>query len=98
MNIIEKIDFAIRVLHEAKSEVEKNIKDNPILKMSIDKLDISVRLENLLKSEGILSVAELTRISPYKLRSIPNLGPRSFNEIERALLLVGLHVGGLNGS
>ena len=58
--------------------------------LSIDKLNLSVRAANGLRSENINTVSDLLKMSPDDLRRIRNLGQHSVDQIEAALADFGL--------
>ena len=58
--------------------------------LSIDKLNLSVRAANGLRSENINTVSDLLKKSPDDLRRIRNLGQHSVDQIEAALADFGL--------
>lgn len=55
------------------------------LDTSIWKCEFTARTFNCLNSEGITTVKQLIRKNPKDLLKIPNLGKKSFNEIEQFL-------------
>lgn len=62
---------------------------------SIDNLDLTVRAENVLKSEGILTITELVERTKYDILKIPNCGMRTLKEIVTALHKRGQTLRGL---
>ena len=72
---------------------EKNIYDVLNLTME-DLLDyFSVRTYNCLKRAGINTVRNIVSMTEYDLKSIRNLGERTFNEIVSVIEDMGLHLG-----
>ena len=59
----------------------------------IEELDISIRAQNALHSEGIQTIGELVSRHETELLKTPNLGRKSLQEIKDALLLKELHLG-----
>ncbi len=57
---------------------------------SIENLGLTVRAANCLKSENILTLADLVSWSEVEICKIPSLGIRSLNEIKEALVSRGL--------
>ena len=60
--------------------------------LSIDKLNLSVRAANGLRSENINTVSDLLKMSQDDLRQIRNLGQHSVDQIESALADFGLEL------
>lgn len=58
---------------------------NELWSLNIDDLSLSVRTANTLKAYGIFTVKNLYALRPGELTKIPNLGPLSRDEIDRAL-------------
>ena len=62
-------------------EVRKVAIPEGILNKSIDELELSVRAQNCLQSQGIRTINELIEIDPYELLFIKNMGVRTVKEI-----------------
>ena len=62
-------------------EVRKAAIPEGILNKSIDELELSVRAQNCLQSQGIRTINELIELDPYELLSIRNMGVRTVKEI-----------------
>ena len=62
-------------------EVRKAAIPEGILNKSIDELELSVRAQNCLQSQGIKTINELIELDPYELLSIRNMGVRTVKEI-----------------
>ena len=62
-------------------EVRKAAISEGILNKSIDELELSVRAQNCLQSQGIRTINELIELDPYELLSIRNMGVRTVKEI-----------------
>lgn len=81
------IDEKNRVLERWK--VNEDIKTG-----SIDKLNLPVRYEHCLRSEGIYTTAQLQQWSVRELRKVPNLGVKGIQHIDFAMNGLGLHLKG----
>ena len=62
-------------------EVRKAAIPEGILNKSIDELELSVRAQNCLQSQGIRTINELIELDPYELLFIRNMGVRTVKEI-----------------
>ncbi len=60
----------------------------------IEELGLSTRVANVLKSHDIDTVGKLLKLTPGQLSKIPNIGPRSFQEIIEQLRARGLRLAG----
>ena len=65
-------------------------KQQKILDMNIDDMDLSVRSYNCLKRAGINSVAELVQRNQEDMMKVRNLGRKSLEEVEQKLQDLGL--------
>ena len=81
------IDEKHRILERWK--VNEDIKTG-----GIDKLNLPVRYEHCLRSEGIHTTAQLQQWSVRELRKVPNLGVKGIQHIDYAMLAIGLHLKG----
>ncbi len=72
---------------------DKKIKFNPILLLSINDLDFTVRSLNCLKNESIKYIGDLVQKTEIELLKTPNLGKKSLFEIKNILLSKGLTLG-----
>ncbi len=63
-----------------------------ILDRSLSALDLSVRASNALKDEGIQTIRELLSRTKAQLLRAPNIGRKTFFEIEQALALHALQL------
>ena len=61
-----------------------------VLEMNIEKMDLSVRSYNCLKRAGIHTVADLTRKSEEDMLKVRNLGRKSLDEVIAKLRSFGL--------
>ena len=75
------------IIPDIKTQV---IDGQPIVEMSIDELDLSVRSYNCLKRAGISSVEELTEKSEDDMMKVRNLGKKSLEEVLKKLDELGL--------
>lgn len=65
-------------------------KQQKVLEMSIDDLELSVRSYNCLKRAGINTVQDLTNKSRNDMLKVRNLGLKSLDEVEKKLSALGL--------
>ena len=63
----------------------------PDLTKKVDSLYISVRASNCLKSAGIHTLEQLTKLRPHDLTAIPNLGKETKYDILSALYMTGYY-------
>lgn len=81
-------------LHDLMQEIlPKNAKDEELKAILIHDLDFTVRTENCLKAEGIVTVYDLVQYTDSMLIKTPNLGRKSLNEIKDVLSNRGLSLG-----
>ncbi len=66
---------------------------NPLLKRSVDDLELTVRSANCLKIENIFLIGDLVQKEEADLLKTPNLGKKSLNEIKTILAQNGLSLG-----
>ncbi len=74
-------------------DYEKKLKIREILEKDIDELELSRRLLNVLKDEGITKIKELVTLNKEHLLKMKNLGEKSIKEIEEKLNMYGLSFG-----
>ena len=75
-------EFGVEMGEVRKAAVPKGILDKDrILDKSIDELELSVRAQNCLQSQGIRTINELIELDPYELLFIKNMGVRTVKEI-----------------
>ena|ERR1017187_53678 len=87
-------DYAIRIADDICKLIElKKVYDNPLLLRPVDDLELTVRSANCLKAENIHYIGDLIQKREVDLRSMPNLGKKSFKEIKDALASRGLSLG-----
>ena len=67
-------------------------KQEKVLEMTIEELDLSVRAYNCLKRAGINTVAELVQRNQEDMMKVRNLGRKSLEEVEQKLLALGLNL------
>ena len=72
-----------------KSEDDKQ---QQILKMAIEEMDLSVRSYNCLKRAGINTVEELCNRTPEDMMKVRNLGRKSLEEVLAKLKELGLQL------
>ena len=65
-------------------------KQEKILEMTIEELDLSVRSYNCLKRAGINTVDELVQRNEEEMMKVRNLGRKSLEEVQQKLLGLGL--------
>ena len=65
-------------------------KQEKVLEMTIEELDLSVRAYNCLKRAGINTVAELVQRNQEDMMKVRNLGRKSLEEVEQKLQDLGL--------
>ena len=86
-SIVEVSDEVINTEYIKEQEKEPV---NEKLEMSIDKLDLTVRLYNSLKRSGIYTVAEIVSKSEEDIMRLRSLGRKSFKELKDKLEENGL--------
>ena len=67
-------------------------KQEKVLEMTIEELDLSVRAYNCLKRAGINTVAELVQRNQEDMMKVRNLGKKSLEEVEQKLMDLGLNL------
>lgn len=67
-------------------------KQEKVLEMTIEELDLSVRAYNCLKRAGINTVAELVQRNQEDMMKVRNLGKKSLEEVEQKLVALGLNL------
>ncbi len=76
-NAEEFQDYIAEAVDRTAPAVDKNL--------TIDRLDLSVRLYNALSREGIKSIDQLLEMTDQEIKSIRNLGQNSFIELQNKL-------------
>lgn len=71
-------------------DYEYKMKVKELLEKDIDELELSRRLLNILKDEGIHKIKELVTLSKEHLLKMRNMGEKSVKEIEEKLAELGL--------
>ena len=61
-----------------------------VLEMSIEEMDLSVRSYNCLKRAGIQTVEELTQKTEDEMMRVRNLGKKSLKEVKDKIYELGL--------
>jgi DNA-directed RNA polymerase subunit alpha len=74
-------------------EARQESKIDPILLLSVDDLELTVRSANCLKAENIFYIGDLVLRTEAELLKTPNLGKKSLNEIKDVLASRGLSLG-----
>ena len=89
----EHLNLFINLSDETSVEeimVEKEDKGKEkVLEMTIEELDLSVRLFNCLKRAGINTVNDLIEKSEEEMMKVRNLGKKSFDEVKEKLKSLG---------
>ncbi len=67
-------------------------KQEKVLEMTIEELDLSVRAYNCLKRAGINTVAELVQRNQEDMMKVRNLGKKSLEEVEQKLMALRLNL------
>ena len=67
-------------------------KQEKVLEMTIEELDLSVRAYNCLKRAGINTVAELVQRNQEDMMKVRNLGKTSLEEVAQKLMALGLNL------
>ena len=67
-------------------------KQEKVLEMTIEELDLSVRAYNCLKRAGINTVAELVQRNQEDMMKVRNLGKKSLEEVEQKHMALGLNL------
>ena len=66
-------------------------KNEKVLEMPIEELELSVRSYNCLKRAAIQTVEDLTKKSQADMMKIKNLGKKSLDEVTNKLIALGLN-------
>ncbi len=77
----EAYTIAERMLERRQRILQRWKLDEEIKHDSIDKLMLTIRAENCLKAEGILTIQHLQQCTEGALLRMPNLGRKSLREI-----------------
>ena len=85
----------IKVLEKDETyDYTKQVISIPDLSKKVDDLYISIRAGNCLKNAGIKTVGDLTKLKPWELTDIKNLGKETQFEIISTLYMVGYYYTG----
>lgn len=85
----------IKVLEkDATYDYTKQVISVPDLSRRIESLFITTRASNCLKSAGIKTLEDLTKLRPWDLTHIPNLGKETRYDIISALYMAGYYFTG----
>lgn len=79
---------------EVEKPKEKELKFDKNFLRKVCDLELSVRSQNCLKSDGIIYVGDLVQKKEIELLKTPNFGKKSLNEIRTMLHNLGLTLGG----
>lgn len=80
---VEKKDVSRFFTEDAPLYIQYGIKDDELgeLKTNITSFNISVRLTNVLIREDLVELGDVLKLSPNQLRSLRNLGSKSYHEL-----------------
>lgn len=78
----------------AAEEIQTHHKEQPPLGLTLDDLDISVRIKNCLLNEGITTIEDLVSKPPSQIIKITNFGWKSLKELQEELHRHGLSLAG----
>ena len=84
-------------IEEEEETTSSTAKDDNVLNIKIEELDLTVRSFNCLKKAGIEEVGQLARMSMNELLKIKNLGRKSLDEILEKMKELGFDLNS-NGS
>ena len=85
----------IKVLEKDDTyDYTKQVISIPDLSRKVDSLFITIRAGNCLKNAGIETVGELTKLKPWELTDIKNLGKETQLEIISTLYMAGYYYTG----
>lgn len=84
------VEVSDEVLNEDFIKEEQKAPVNEKLEMSIDKLDLTVRLFNSLKRNNVTTVGEITSKTEEQIMRFRSLGRKSFKELKEKLAEQGL--------
>lgn len=76
---------------EAQDTIIKNSQD--ALSLPVDKLELSIRSENILRNAEITTVGQLIQKTPEEMLEMKNMGRKSLNEMRTMLAEMGLSFG-----
>jgi DNA-directed RNA polymerase subunit alpha len=82
--------FDIIINFERRLKNLESITGQDILMDKIDRLELTVRAQNCLKSQNIRTIGDLIKKSSRELLSEPNLGKKSLKEIKESLDKINL--------
>lgn len=68
-------------------------KVSALTELSIDELELPVRISNVLKAANLMTVYEVIERGENYIRKQPNCGEKSIKELKAALLEIGLELG-----
>ncbi|MEG0730646.1 MAG: DNA-directed RNA polymerase subunit alpha, partial [Cetobacterium sp.] len=97
LDLGNKMDHLRLDIEEEEESPAYTAKDDNVLNIKIEELDLTVRSFNCLKKAGIEEVGQLARMSMNELLKIKNLGRKSLDEILEKMKELGFDLNG-NGS
>lgn len=96
--MLEALDALLPSATEATNisseSLQKVIDPKVINYKGVDELALSVRAQNCLKDEGIITIEELICKTPRQLLNLPNFGRICLKEVEQELDKLGLRLAG----
>lgn len=80
---VAEVAYAVaeRMIERRQKILQQWKLDEEIKQDSIDKLMLTIRSENCLKAEGILTIQHLQQCTENTLLRLPNFGRKSLNEV-----------------
>lgn len=67
-----------------------SISSSPLLKLSVEELDLPTRVVNALRNGGFLAVSDVVNVSPAELAHVKNIGQKSVTEILKRIREKGI--------
>ena len=90
--IVKREKRKARIAAAAKAEMDEAKAKNDVGSVKIDVLNLSCRYANVLYSEEIKTLGELTAKTEIQLLRIPNMGMGGVNAIKKALAQIGMNL------
>lgn len=90
----EMLEALDALLPPAPEEIQTPHEEQSPLGLSLDDLDISVRIKNCLLNEGITTIEDLVSKPPSQIIKITNFGWKSLKELQEELRKHGLSLAG----
>jgi DNA-directed RNA polymerase subunit alpha len=88
-------DFFAQVVEPKEVVTEEEVgqkSDDPVLKLTVEELDLPVRIANALRRSGLVTAADLVAVSKADLVKVKNLGEKSLEMIIEVLSKKGLRL------